>query len=115
METEKLGFLLSFMTTLVVLIIVAMNKQATLNVFEFVNNFGERIENLGIPLSLFILVTLVGSLLLIGIVYYGFLAFEQRGLPSNRTLSKISKQVGEEPFQLKKVSGKWVAITKDDK
>lgn len=113
METEKLGMLLTFMTTIVFTFILVVNQQAMLRVFDFVNVLGDEMENMGISPSIFILVMLVGSLLVVGIVYYGLITFKFKGLPSNRTLSKLSKEVGEEPFQLEKVSGKWIAITKD--
>jgi len=43
------------------------------------------------------------------------IGFEQRGTPSNRTLKKIAKQVGDQPFELKKVNGEFIAEVKGRK
>lgn len=113
METDKLALLLTGVTVLFTLVFV------TLFGLDLISGLANKTEaitsSLNIETGLFLFLSLIAAILVAGIVSYGFVRFEQRGTPSNRVLSKIAKEVGEDPFQMKKENGKWIAITKENK
>lgn len=109
---EKFGLLLTAITTVFIISLIVLF--GGLEPIGTISDKTERIiSSLSIEPGLVIFLVFIAVMLLVFIVSYVFVRFEHMGIPSKRVLSKISDEVGEEPFQLKKVDGKWIAQTKE--
>lgn len=113
MEPEKARLLLTGVTMLFVPLFIVLFGAKELMV-TMVNRTEIFILSQNLNPVLLIFLVMIGVMLVGLIVSYALIRFEQRGTPSNRVLSKISNEVGDEPFQLKKVDGKWIAQTKEN-
>lgn len=113
MAQTKLTYVATLITALSVTIILIVTGNFMKILFGLSTKLEQFRNSLNIDAPLFLLLIFVGMAAFVSLVFYVGLRFEQRGTPSNRTLAKIQKQVGDEPFTLEKANGEWVATVVD--